>query len=75
MAVHAPNPPAHWGDESPEFVVVGEAPGFVAVGQGPQVVVMGYGRASRGLGQVAHLANHLLWYLHCQPMYLPSLPG
>jgi len=60
---HAPNAPAHSGDESPEFVVVGEAPGFVAMGQAPEVVAVGYARTSPGLAQVARLANHLPWYL------------
>jgi len=54
---------------------VGEAPGFAAVGQVPEVVPLGYAGASPGLAQVAQLADRLPWYLHRQPMYLPSLPG
>jgi len=67
--------PADCQYKSPEFEFMGEAPGFVAVGQAPVVVAVGYARTSPSLGQVTWLADHLLWYQHRQPMYLPSLPG
>jgi len=60
---------------------MGEAPGFGAMGQVPEVVAVGYARASPGLAsspglaQVARMAHCLPWYQHCQPMYLPSVPG
>jgi hypothetical protein len=56
-------------------MVVGEATGFVTVGQALEVVAMGYAHASPCLAQVARLANRLPWYLHHQPINLPSLPG
>ena len=74
-ASQAPKTPAQGGDESPEFVVVGKAQGFVAVGQAPEVVAVVYPWTSPGLAQVAQLADHLQWYLHCEPMYLPSPPA
>jgi hypothetical protein len=60
-ASHAPISPAPYGDESPEFVVVGEVPGCVAVGQVLEVLAMGYAPASPVLAQVARLAHHLPW--------------
>ena len=44
MASPASFLPADSGDESPEFVVVGEALGFVAMGQAPEVVAVRYAR-------------------------------
>ena len=49
----APKTPTPRGDESPEFVVMGEAVVFAAVGQAPGVVVVGYPHASSGLAKVA----------------------
>ena len=74
-ASQALNAPANQGDESMEFVVVGKALGFVAVRHALEVVAMGYACASLRLAQVARLADCLPWYLHRQPMNLPSLPG
>jgi hypothetical protein len=54
---------------------MGEAPGFVAIQQAPEVMAVMYARGSPGVPQVARLADGLPWYLHRQPMYLPSLPG
>jgi len=45
--------PAHQGDESLEFVVVGEAMGLGVVGQAPESGSVGYSHASPGLAQVA----------------------
>jgi len=44
----APKTPAHWGDESLEFMVMWEALGFVALGHAPEVTAMGYAHASPG---------------------------
>jgi len=54
---------------------MGDASGFVGMGQAQDVLAAGYTRTSPGLAQVARLADCLQWYLHCQPMYLPSPPG
>jgi hypothetical protein len=55
--------------------VLGEAAGFVAVEQAHEVMAVMYARGSPGVPQVARWDDRLPWYLHRQPMYLPSLPG
>jgi hypothetical protein len=56
-ASQSPKTPAHWGYESPEYVVKGETPGFVAVGQAPEVVAVGHAHASPGLAPSPGLAQ------------------
>jgi hypothetical protein len=55
----AQNAPAHFGNESLQFMVVGKALGFLAMGLAPEVVAVGYACSSPGLAQVAPLADRL----------------
>ena len=44
-ASQAPKTPAHWGDESPKFMVMGEAPGFVVMGRSLRLFALRYAHA------------------------------
>jgi hypothetical protein len=51
-------------DPSPEIVLVGDIPLCVAVQQALEFVAVRYACTSPGQIQVAHLADHLPWYLN-----------
>jgi hypothetical protein len=56
-------------------MVVGKTSVFLIVGPAPEGLAIGDAPISSDFAQVMQLADCLQWYLHRQPICLPSLPG